>query len=123
MTVDQPSFEEAFERLEDVVRRLESGGLPLEESITLYEEATSLASVCHRLLDSAELRVRQLQERTAEAGVTYPTGPDTGPSLLDRLQQGVALLVPCPHCGELIPTQSATCVYCGKPHTEEQRSS
>lgn len=58
------SFEEAYRQLEAVVQKLEAGGLPLEESIALYEEGMQLAQICSRQLDAAELRVTQI---TAEA--------------------------------------------------------
>ena len=54
------TFEQTFERLDDVVKKLESGDLPLEESLALYEEGMKLAAQCNDWLDQAELRVRQL---------------------------------------------------------------
>jgi len=54
------SFEEAFSELEATVRRLEEGGLTLEESLALYERGMELAELCAEHLDQAELRVRQL---------------------------------------------------------------
>lgn len=61
-------FEAAFERLESVVARLESGDLPLEFSIELYEEGAALATRCSDLLEVAELRVRAVDEEGREAG-------------------------------------------------------
>jgi exodeoxyribonuclease VII small subunit len=55
------SYEEAFSRLEDVLAALESADLPLEQSLTLYEQGAALAALCARKLDEAELRVRQWQ--------------------------------------------------------------
>ena len=63
----EPSFEEAYKQLEEIVRRLEAGGLPLNESITLYEEGMRLAKICGRQLDAAELRIAQI---TADADAT-----------------------------------------------------
>jgi exodeoxyribonuclease VII small subunit len=60
MADEQISFEEAFTRLEETVRRLEAGNLSLEESIALFEEGTRLAQVCGAQLDAADLRVNQL---------------------------------------------------------------
>ena len=54
------SFDKALEELRDVVARLEAGGLPLEESIALYERGAALHEHCGSLLDSAELRVQRL---------------------------------------------------------------
>ena len=64
MAKREPSFEEAYTALEDVVRRLEAGGLPLDQSITLFEEGMRLAKICGKQLDAAELRIVQI---TAEA--------------------------------------------------------
>jgi exodeoxyribonuclease VII small subunit len=60
MAEEQLSFEEAFEQLEEIVRKLEAGGLPLEESLALFERGTELAKLCNKQLDEAELRVQQL---------------------------------------------------------------
>jgi len=62
MNTDQPTFEQAFAELEDIVNRLESGELSLEESVTLYERGQHLARLCGTMLDSAELRVQQLAD-------------------------------------------------------------
>lgn len=58
--VGQMTFEEAFAELEEVVRRLEAGGLSLEDSLALYERGRLLAAYCSQKLDEAELRVQQL---------------------------------------------------------------
>ena len=55
------SYEEAYQQLEKILQALESGDLPLEESLKLYELGAALASYCSRKLDEAELRVRQWQ--------------------------------------------------------------
>jgi exodeoxyribonuclease VII small subunit len=54
------TFDKALEELRTIVARLETGGLSLEESITLYERGAALHEHCGRLLDSAELRVQRL---------------------------------------------------------------
>ena len=56
------SFETVYKRLEETVRRLEEGGLTLDESIALYEEGMQLAKSCQGLLDQAELKVTSLQD-------------------------------------------------------------
>jgi exodeoxyribonuclease VII small subunit len=56
-----PTYETAYARLETVLAQLESGDLPLEASLALYEEGAQLAKICATLLDEAELRVRQWQ--------------------------------------------------------------
>jgi exodeoxyribonuclease VII small subunit len=54
---DQPSYEEAREELVDVVRRLESGGTDLEESLALWERGERLAQICQAWLDGARKRL------------------------------------------------------------------
>ena len=56
MTEDQ-SYESARAELEDVVRRLESGGLSLEESLALWERGEALAKTCQQWLDGARARL------------------------------------------------------------------
>ncbi|MFL6131267.1 MAG: exodeoxyribonuclease VII small subunit [Nocardioidaceae bacterium] len=53
----QPSYEEAREELIDVVRRLESGGTNLEESLALWERGERLAQICQDWLDGARKRL------------------------------------------------------------------
>ena len=59
MTSDQPelSYEEAREELVEVVRRLESGGTDLEDSLALWERGEKLAQVCQEWLDGAKRRL------------------------------------------------------------------
>lgn len=54
------TFEQAFAELEETVRKLEAGGLTLEESLALFERGQALAVHCNGQLDQAELKVRQL---------------------------------------------------------------
>ncbi len=54
------TFEAAYAELEDLVLKLDSGDLPLEESVALFERGRKLAVYCQGLLDNAELRVNQL---------------------------------------------------------------
>ncbi len=61
-------YEQRSARLEEIVTRLESGELPLEESLTLYEEGVALVRACTRELDEAEQKVRMLR-RTAEGDI------------------------------------------------------
>jgi exodeoxyribonuclease VII small subunit len=59
---NKETFEELFRRLEEAVAKLEEGGLPLEQSLALYEEGMLLAKRCQEMLDGAEVRIRQLRE-------------------------------------------------------------
>lgn len=56
------SFEAAYEELEAIVARLESGELTLEESVSLFERGRKLSDHCQAILDKAELRVNQLTD-------------------------------------------------------------
>lgn len=82
---DEPlAFEEALGRLDETVNALESGQLPLEEALRLYEEGVRLARRCQEMLDSAELRIQRLRlDEDAEAAgggegiyVLEPFDPD-----------------------------------------------
>ncbi len=63
------TYEDSLERLEEIVSRLESGNLPLDESLELFEEGTRLTKVCQKRLTEAELRIERLMaegDRTEE---------------------------------------------------------
>jgi exodeoxyribonuclease VII small subunit len=55
-----PDFEAALKRLEDIVRKLESGDLPLDSALELFEEGIKLSRYCHSKLEQAERRVEIL---------------------------------------------------------------
>jgi exodeoxyribonuclease VII small subunit len=61
------SYEEAREELVEVVRRLESGGTDLEESLALWERGEHLATVCQRWLDGARERLDAAIARDEES--------------------------------------------------------
>lgn len=54
------SFEENMQRLEQIVRAMERGDVPLEESLKLFQEGTALVRSCGKLLDEAELQVKMI---------------------------------------------------------------
>ncbi len=58
--LNELTFEAAYAELEDIITRLDSADLPLEESVTLFERGRKLTLHCQALLDNAELRVNQL---------------------------------------------------------------
>ncbi len=58
--IENLTFEEAFAKLEEIVKELEGGGLALEESLNLFERGQALAAHCGVQLDEAELKIKQL---------------------------------------------------------------
>ena len=54
------TFEGSMQRLEQIVRALERGDAPLEESLKLFQEGTELVRKCQTLLDNAELQVKKV---------------------------------------------------------------
>ena len=68
-------FERAIEELESIVKRLEEGKVPLEESVTIYERGEVLKKRCEELLKQAEARVEKI---TLDA-----SGKPTGATPLD----------------------------------------
>ena len=54
------SFEDALRALEEVVRQLESGEVPLDDSITLYERGEALRGHCQARLDAAQARIERI---------------------------------------------------------------
>jgi exodeoxyribonuclease VII small subunit len=69
----QPGYETAREELIEVVRRLEAGGVTLEESLALWERGEQLATVCQRWLDGARSRLDAARSADAADPATDPT--------------------------------------------------
>ena len=69
MTEESLGYEQAREELAEVVRRLEAGGLSLEESLALWERGEELAKLCQHWLDRA-------RERLAAAAPADGAGQD-----------------------------------------------
>jgi len=59
---NEMNFENAIARLEQIVRALESGSAPLDDSLALFEEGVRLVKLCNEKLDSAETRIKMLTE-------------------------------------------------------------
>ncbi|MDQ1327976.1 MAG: exodeoxyribonuclease small subunit [Candidatus Poribacteria bacterium] len=57
---EEIKFEDALTRLEEIVEKLEEGNLPLEESLSAFEEGIKLSRVCAKLLNEAERKVEIL---------------------------------------------------------------
>ena len=64
MNEQNTTFEQNMARLEQIVRTLERGDAPLEESLKLFEEGTGLVRSCGALLDAAELQVKKVMVGT-----------------------------------------------------------
>lgn len=62
MAAKKPSFEESLTRLDEIVRHLEKGDLPLSDSLSLFEEGTKLLGACSKMLDEAEQKVVKLRK-------------------------------------------------------------
>ena len=62
------TFEQSIARLEQIVRLMERGDVPLEESLKLFQEGTELVRSCEKLLNDAELQVNKIV-----------TAPDSSP--------------------------------------------
>ena len=71
MTEQQLSFEQSLARLDEIVRHLEKGDMPLNDSLSLFEEGTGLIRRCGAMLDEAEQKVVKLKK-----------GPDRQPQEL-----------------------------------------
>ena len=65
------SFEQSLARLDEIVRHLEKGDLPLSDSLSLFEEGTGLLASCSAMLEEAEQKVVKLRK-----------GPDRQPEEL-----------------------------------------
>lgn len=66
------TFEESMSRLEQIVRAMEQGNVPLEESLKLFQEGTELVRSCGKLLDDAQLQIQKVM-----------TAPDGSPVMED----------------------------------------
>jgi exodeoxyribonuclease VII small subunit len=65
-----PNFEAALKRLEEIVRKLEGGELPLDTALELFEEGIQLSRFCNTTLEAAERRVEILLK--SESGQPRP---------------------------------------------------
>lgn len=66
MAKDTKTFEQAVERLEEIVKSLEEGKAGLDETLRLYEEGIALVRECNEKLDGAEQKIRTLTAQKAE---------------------------------------------------------
>jgi len=72
MAAKKLSFEQSLSRLDEIVRHLEKGDLPLSDSLSLYEEGTALISACSKMLDEAEQKVVKLKKGPDREPIELP---------------------------------------------------
>ena len=75
MMMSQQSFAAAMTDLEEIVRKLDQGDVPLEEAIDLYKKGMELSQFCHEKLTNAE---QQLISIVGEDGSKQPFSSNTG---------------------------------------------
>jgi exodeoxyribonuclease VII small subunit len=64
MNQNNKTFEANMQRLEQIVRAMERGDVPLDESLKLFQEGTELVRICSMLLDDAQLQVKKIMTAT-----------------------------------------------------------
>lgn len=72
MATKKMNFEQSIQRLDEIVRHLESGDMPLSDSLTLFQEGTKLISDCTAMLDEAEQTVVKLRKGADRNPVELP---------------------------------------------------
>lgn len=72
-------FEDQLKRLEDIVGRMESGDLTLDESLKLYEEGVKLSQSCSKRLDEAQKRIDVLLRTSSGELAAVPADEDLKP--------------------------------------------
>ena len=76
MNPENMTFEASMQRLEQIVRTMERGDAPLEESLKPFQEGTELVRSCGKLLDEAELQVKKI--------LTAPDGSPVEEDFIDE---------------------------------------
>ena len=76
MNPENMTFEASMVRLEQIVRTMERGDAPLEESLKLFQEGTELVRNCGKLLEEAQLQVRKI--------MTAPDGSPVEEAFIDE---------------------------------------
>ena len=72
MAAKKLTFEQSMARLDEIVRHLESGDMPLSDTLTLFEEGTALVNSCNKMLDEAEQKVVKLKKGADGSPVELP---------------------------------------------------
>ncbi|HEY2773441.1 MAG TPA: exodeoxyribonuclease VII small subunit [Candidatus Binatia bacterium] len=79
-----PDFEQAMAELEETVRRLDAGELPLEESLATFEKGIALVRALHARLDAAQMRIDELTRRPDGTASLAPLAATARRSLLEE---------------------------------------
>jgi len=66
MDKNELSFEEAYKQLTELVKKMESGELPLADSVAAYEQGIKLKAYCEQMLKEAELKIETLKVSTQQ---------------------------------------------------------
>ena len=61
---------QAIEELETIINRLEEGDVPLDETINLYEKGSELKDFCEKKLQSAEVKIQKINQKTKTKEIT-----------------------------------------------------
>lgn len=72
MAAKKLTFEQSMARLDEIVRHLESGDMPLGDTLALFEEGTALVNSCNKMLDEAEQKVVKLKKGADGSPVELP---------------------------------------------------
>jgi exodeoxyribonuclease VII small subunit len=83
-------FEDALNKLEKIVSKLEDGEIPLEESLKLFEEGIRLSRLCNQKLEEAEKRVEILMKGKNGVIKPQPFDPSTGSGQAPSTDSGQA---------------------------------
>lgn len=98
-------FEDALNKLEKIVAKLEEGDVPLEESLKLFEEGIRLSRLCNEKLDEAEKRVEILLKNKAGVLKPQPFDPSMNSGQAPSINSGQVVTansreIPLPGLGE-----------------------
>ena len=74
--VKKQAFEQSLARLEEIIRKLESANLPLDDAMKLFEEGMQLSRDCQKQLEQAEARVEILLKKTGGEMTAQPFEPE-----------------------------------------------
>ena len=79
MTQETLSFEQAFERLEQILEKMNNGKTPLEDSLKLFEEAETLIRSCNARLLASEQKIETLIKQRGQLALDPQSRPQTAP--------------------------------------------